>query len=40
MHVKTADVENIEIIITDSYDIPIEFLGDEPVVAILEFKKT
>jgi len=40
MRVKTADVENIEIIITDSYDIPIEFLGDEPVVAILEFRKT
>ena len=39
MRVKTADVEYIEIIITDSYDIPIEFLGDEPVVTILEFRK-
>ena len=39
MRVKNPDCDSIEIKITDSFNIPIEFLGDEPVTAILEFRK-
>ena len=38
--VKYADRNSIEIKITDSLNIPIEFLGDGPLVIILEFRKT
>ena len=38
--VKHANTNSIEIKITDSINIPIEFIGDnEPVVIILEFRK-
>ena len=37
--VKRIDTNCIEIKITDSLNLPIEFLGDEPLVMILEFRK-
>ena len=36
--VKRIDTNCIEIKITDSLNLPIEFLGDEPLVVILEFR--
>ena len=37
--VKHANANSIEIKITDSLNIPIEFIGDKPIVIILEFRK-
>ena len=37
--VKHTNLNSIEIKITDSLNIPVEFIGDEPVVIILEFQK-
>ena len=36
--VKHTHANTINIKITDSLDIPVEFIGDEPVVVILEFR--
>ncbi|MCH2390861.1 MAG: hypothetical protein MK234_09290 [Nitrospinales bacterium] len=37
--VKHTNVNSINIKITDSLNIPVEFIGCEPVVVILEFRK-
>ena len=37
--VKHTNVNSITIKITDSLNIPVEFIGDEPIVVILEFRK-
>ena len=39
MRVKSTNRDTIGITITDSFNIPITFLGNEPVVVTLEFRK-